>query len=140
MKKLAIVFSLSTLLLLAAGCGADTGQSTGRVIASAPAGNNLTVELSNESGVLRRGEGEFYLTFKNAAGNPTDVGAVALNFHMPAMGTMPVMNNPATFTTTGRPGVYRGRANIEMAGEWQTQITYEGPAGQGRATFAVTAQ
>ncbi len=140
MQKLTIALSLATLLLLTAACGSNTGNNTGRVIRSQPIGNNLTVALSNEDGVLRNGDEEFFLTFTNASGRPVDVGAVALNFHMPAMGTMAVMNDPATFTTTGTPGVYRGRAHIEMAGEWQAQITYEGPAGSGRTSFPVTAQ
>ena len=37
---------------------------------------------------LKHGEEEFYLTFKDSSGKPVDVGAVALTFHMPAMGTM----------------------------------------------------
>jgi hypothetical protein len=59
---------------------------------------------------------------------------------MPAMGSMPVMNNAATFTTTNTPGVYRGKVDIEMAGEWQSQISYEGPAGKGKFTLPVTVQ
>jgi hypothetical protein len=50
------------------------------------------------------------------------------------------MNDPATLTTTDAPAVYRGKAHIEMAGEWQAQVTYEGPAGQGRVSFPVTVQ
>jgi hypothetical protein len=30
--------------------------------------------------------------------------------------------------------------NIEVGGEWQSQLAYEGPAGKGKATFSVTAQ
>jgi hypothetical protein len=56
------------------------------------------------------------------------------------MGSMPVMNNAATFTTTNTPGIYRGKINIEMAGEWQAQITYEGAAGRGSFTLPVTVQ
>lgn len=147
MQKLLLAFSLPALLLLAAACGpgpggAPTGGAvnTGKVIKSAPAGNNLTVELSNEDGALKHGEEEFYVTFKDAAGKPVEVGAVALNFHMPAMGPMAVMNDPVTFTTTATPGVYRGKATIEVAGEWQAQLTYEGPAGKGKTSFPVTAQ
>lgn len=147
MHKLLIAFSLAALALFAAACGSDPGGSssgggvpTGKVIKSAPVGNNLTVELANEEGALKHGEEEFYLTFKDAAGKPVDVGAVALNFHMPAMGPMAVMNDPVTFTTTGTPGVYRGKANIEVAGEWQAQITYEGPAGKGKTSFPVNAR
>jgi hypothetical protein len=83
---------------------------------------------------------DFTLTFADASGKPVDVGAAALNFHMPAMGTMATMNNPATLTTTGTPGVYAGKADLEMGGEWQAQITYEGPAGKGKANLSVTAQ
>ena len=140
MKKSAIVLGLISLLLSAAACGSNAGTDTGKVIKSAPAGNNLTVSLSNEEGVLKHGDEEFYLIFRDASGNPVDVGSASLNFYMPAMGTMPVMNNPATLTTTDTPGVYRGKAHIEMAGEWQAQVAYEGPAGSGKTSFPVTAQ
>lgn len=141
MKIFAIVISFVALSLFVAACSSSPGGgNTGQVIKTHTVNNNLTVTLSNEDGVLKHGEEEFYLTFKDASGNPVDVGAVALTFHMPAMGTMPVMNNQATLTTTKTPGVYRGRANIEMAGEWQAQIIYEGPAGQGRTSFPVTVQ
>jgi hypothetical protein len=59
---------------------------------------------------------------------------------MPAMGSMSAMNNPATLTTTGTPGVYKGSVDIEMTGEWQAQVAFEGPAGKGKATLPVTAQ
>ena len=101
---------------------------------------NLTVSISNEEGVLRQGDEEFYVTFRDAAGKPVDVGAASLNFYMPAMGTMPVMNDPATLTTTDAPGVYRATAKIEMAGEWQAQVAYEGPAGAAKGSFPIMAQ
>ena len=54
--------------------------------------------------------------------------------------SLQAMNEAATFTTTDIPGVYHGKANIGMAGEWQAQITYEGAKGRGRAMLPVTAQ
>lgn len=144
MRKLATGLFLSALLLAAAACGskpgASGGVSTGKVIKSASVGNNLSAELSNEEGVLKHGDEEFYLTFKDASGKPVEVGAAALNFYMPAMGPMAAMNDPATLTTTGTPGVYKGKATIEVGGEWQAQLSYEGPAGKGKTSFAVTAQ
>lgn len=144
MQKLAIALSLAALLLLAAACGSQSNGSksadTGKVIKTQTINNNLTVTLSNADGVLKHGDGEFYLTFKDAAGKPVDIGAVALTFHMPGMGTMAAMNNQATFTTTNTPGVSRGKAKIEMAGEWQAQISYEGSVGQGKTSFPVTVQ
>ena len=126
------------------GCGSSGGSGTtpsaGKTIATGPAGNNLTATLSDDDGVLKKGKQEFVLTFADATGKPVDVGSVGLNFKMAAMGTMAEMNNAATFTTTGTPGVYRGNVNLDMAGEWQAQITYEGPAGKGRANLPITAQ
>jgi hypothetical protein len=59
---------------------------------------------------------------------------------MPAMGGMAAMNDAVTFTTTGTPGIYSGKVNIGMAGEWQGQLAYEGPVGTGKATFSVSAR
>jgi hypothetical protein len=59
---------------------------------------------------------------------------------MPQMGTMAEMNNAASFTTTATPGIYNGKAQIEVAGEWLVKVTYEGPKGRGQASFPVTAQ
>jgi hypothetical protein len=135
MSKYFLALSLTALLILAAACGSKS-VDTGKVIKSTPAGN-LTVELSSPSGQIKHGGDEFMLTFKDASGKPVDVGAVALTFHMQGMGTMPVMNDPTTFTTTNTPGIYQGKANVEMAGEWQAQLTYEGPAGKGQTSFPV---
>jgi len=139
MKKYAIALSLIGLAILVAACGSKT-TDTGKVIKTAPAGNNLTVSLATSDGVLKHGNTEFTLTFTDSSSNPVDVGAVGLTFHMPQMGSMSAMNDAATFTTTDTPGVYRGKANIELAGEWQAQITYDGSKGRGQASFPVTAQ
>jgi hypothetical protein len=142
MKKVAISLAVIGLAVLLGACSSSQqpAGSTGKVIKSAPAGNGLTLSLATSDGVLRHGNSQFTLTFADASGKPVDVGAVALTFHMPRMGTMAEMNEQATFTTTATPGVYNGKAQIEVAGEWQTKITYEGPAGRGQATFPVTAQ
>ena len=141
MKKfltLLIVVSAAALLL---ACGSSQqGSSTGKVIKSAPAGNGLTVSLATSDGVLEHGNSQFTLTFADSSGKPVDVGAVALTFHMPQMGSMAEINDSATFTTTATPGVYLGKAQIEVAGEWQVRITYDGPKGRGQATFPITAQ
>ena len=140
MFKYIVAFSLLVLLLFAAACGFKASSvDTGKVIKSAPVGN-LTVTLSSSSGQLKHGGDEFFVTFKDSSGKPLDVGAAALTFHMPQMGSMAPMNDSATLTTTDTPGVYRAKANIEVAGEWQTQVSYEGPAGKGQTSFSVTAQ
>src|SRR4030095_895266 len=139
MKKLVIGSILIAVAAFAFACSSGSPPTPGKVIKSSPAGNNLTVSLATSDGVLKHGDTEFTLSFNDAAGKTVDVGAVALVFHIPQMGTMQAMNYSATFTPTETPGVYRGKANIQMAGEWQARITYEGPAGRGDTGFPVTA-
>ena len=144
MSRLIVTFLIATLGIFALACGTSGGDAgtaatdTGKAIKSGPAGNNLTVTLASAEGVLRNGKNNLTLKFADASGKTVDVGAAALNFHMPHGSTS--MNNPATLTTTGTPGVYSGNVNLEMGGEWQAQITYQGPAGTGKATLPVTAQ
>lgn len=149
MKKLKLFagfIGLIGLVVLIGACGSGAQPTAenpiqGKVIKSGPIGSNLTVTLSNDSGTLKTGQQEIMLTFTDASGKAIQVGtitAAALNFQMPAMGSMAAMSNAATLTTTSVPGVYRGKVNIEMAGEWQAQISYEGPAGSGKTVLPVT--
>jgi hypothetical protein len=141
MSKYILVFSLVAFIAFVAACGSGSGgDAAGKTIKSGPAGNNLTATISNADGVLKKGQQEFTLTFTDASGKPVDVGAVAYTNHMAAMGSMAAMNNAAAFTTTNTPGVYHGKINVEMAGDWQAQITYEGAAGRGSFTLPVTVQ
>ncbi len=145
MKKsvVAITFVIVVALVMVAACGSktvnDVAAPSGKTIRSVTVGN-LTATLSNSTGQLKPGNQEVVLTFTDSSGKPADVGAVSLNFHMAQMGTMGEMNDATAFTTTGTPGVYRGKVNIEVAGEWQGQLAYEGPARSGKTTFTLTAQ
>lgn len=140
-KSILLAIVVTALLVIAAACSSKTGSnvSAGTVIKTVTV-NSLTATLSNSTGQLKQGDQEVTLAFTDSSGKAVDVGAVSLNFHMPAMGGMAAMNNAVTFTTTDTPGVYRGKVNIGMAGEWQGQLAYEGPAGKGKTTFSVTAQ
>jgi hypothetical protein len=139
MKKTLIVIALVlSAALIACGPKANQTVSTGKAIKSVPVGN-LTATLSSDSGALNHGDQEVMLSFTDAAGKSVDVGAASLNFHMPQMGTMQEMNDATSLTTTTTPGIYRGKVNIEVPGEWQAQVAYEGPAGKGKATFSVNA-
>ena len=139
MKRSSIItFIAIAALAIATACTKSTNNA-GKPIAST-AINNLTATLSNSTGQLKQGDQEVTLAFTDSSGKPVDVGAVALNFHMPAMGGMAAMNDAISFTTTATPGIYRGKVNIGMAGEWQAQLAYEGPAGKGKTTFSVTAR
>lgn len=141
MKKSLVITLLfiAALIVVAACTKSTTTVSTGKPIATTTV-NNLTATLSNSTGQLKQGQQDVTLAFTDSSGKPVDVGAVSLNFHMPAMGGMAAMNDAVTLTTTATPGVYSGKVNIGMAGEWQAQLAYEGPAGTGKATFSVTAR
>jgi len=140
MSKCILTFSLLALLSLVAACGSKSGTvEAGKVIKSAPIGD-LTVTLSSSSGHIKHGSDELSITFKDSSGKPVDVGAAALTFHMPQMGSMQAMNDSATLMTTDTPGVYSAKVSIETAGEWQAQVSFEGPAGKGQTSFSVTAQ
>ena len=144
MKKslILILTVLGGVIVIASACGTKTGTEgsvpTGKVIKTVPV-EKLTATLSNDSGVLKHGKQELTLSFTDGSGKPVDVGAVSLNFYMPQMGSMAAMNDSVTFTTN-TPGVYRGKVDIEVGGEWQGQLAYEGSAGKGKTTFSVTAQ
>jgi len=136
-RRLAIITALALLAAFAAACGSRGGGA--KEIGSGAVGG-LTVTLANDEGVLRHGDAEFTVAFKDSSGKAVEVGSASLNFYMPAMGAMAPMNDAATLTTTAAPGVYRARAKIETPGEWQAQVAYEGPAGSGKGSFPVTAQ
>ena len=144
-KKSLIVIAivLGAVLVIGSACGSKTesnqSASTGKVIKAVPVAN-LTATLANDSGVLKRGNQELTISFTDASGKLVDVGAISLNFHMDQMGTMSAMNDSVTFTTTNAPGVVRGKVNIEVGGEWQVQLAYEGSAGKGKTTFSVPVQ
>ena len=141
MKKSLLIMSLVAVLPVIAACGSKSGSTapTGTPIKSV-AVENLTATLSSSTGQLKRGEQEITLAFTDSSGKPIDVGAVSLNFHMPQMGSMAAMTDGVTFTTTNTPGVYRGKVDIEVSGEWQAQLAYDGAAGKGKTTFSVTAR
>jgi hypothetical protein len=140
---IAIGLALFAVVLIAAACGSKPGSNgaitTGKVIKTVTVGN-LRATLSNSTGQLKQGEQEVMLAFTDSSGKPVDVGAASLNFHMAQMGPMAEMNDATAFTTTGTPGVYRGKVNLEVAGEWQGQLAFEGPAGSGKTAFTVTAR
>jgi len=119
-------------------CSSDL--SIGKAIKEGDAGNGLTVSVNSRDGVLRDGPNRLYLVFRDSKGGLVDVESASLNFHMPAMGTMPVMNDAATLTTTQESGVYDARVKLQMGGEWLAQIAYEGRAGKGKVVLPMSAQ
>ncbi|HWQ35900.1 MAG TPA: FixH family protein [Blastocatellia bacterium] len=145
LNALLLLIIISALAIVAACTGAATGSSssgnttTGQVIVSQKAGD-LTVTLSNARGHFTEGSNDFTIEFKNAAGQPVDVGAITMFIDMPAMGSMPYMKNDVKLVTTNTPGIYHATTSLEMAGTWQVHVRYKGQAGEGRADFSIHAR
>jgi hypothetical protein len=141
MRKLIFFIALFSISAFTFACssGGNSGATGGKTVKTGTV-NDITVTLAAPDGVIKNGTNDFTLTFTDASGKPVDVGAASVNFHMPAMGTMAMMNDAAVLTTSGAPGVYNGKVKLQMAGEWQVQIVYEGAAGKGKTSFPVVAQ
>ena len=140
MSKIIAIIVIAGVAIFAFACGSGAGTAnSGKTIKSGPVGN-LTVSISNAEGVLKKGKQDLTVTFADASGKSVDVGSASVNFFMPAMSSMSAMNNPATLTTTGTPGVYKANVDIEMTGEWQAQVAFDGPSGKGKGSIAITAQ
>jgi hypothetical protein len=100
----------------------------------------VTISLASDTGEIKRGDNELTLLFTDESGKPLDMAAASLRFHMPAMGSMAEMSDAASLTTTNTPGRYRARVNIETAGPWEAQVSYQGPKGTGQASMSVSAK
>jgi hypothetical protein len=124
------------LTQLMTACSGTASSGNEKTIKSSTSGG-LTITLSNSAGELKSGGTDLTLTFADSSGKPVNIGAASLKFHMPAMGSMPEMNNIATLTTTTTPGKYRARVNIEMAGTWEAELNYQGSNGAGQASMTV---
>ncbi len=148
MKLILIIILLSLLLTLAA-CNQTPNNptttasqpvaSSGKTIAEAKAGE-ITVTLANSQGHLKDGENDFTVEFRNAAGQPVDVGAITMFIDMPGMGSMLPMKSNVKVLTTNTPGIYQATTNLEMAGTWYANVSYKGNAGEGKAKFAINAK
>lgn len=145
------ILLLSCLLTLAACNQTPTSSTTtttavnqpvassGKTIAESKAGE-VAVLLTNSQGHLKDGENDFTVEFRNAAGQPVDVGAVTMFIDMPGMGAMPPMKSNVKLMTTNTPGIYQATTNLEMAGTWYANVSYKGNAGEGKTKFAINAK
>ena len=133
MKKSILIASVVTaLIVVAVACTkTESNVSTGTVIKTVTV-DSLSATLSNGTGQLKQGNQELTLAFTDSSGKAVEVGAVSLNFHMPAMGGMAAMNDAVTFTTTGTPGVYRGKVDVEVVGNGKDSLLMKGRRARGR--------
>jgi len=50
------------------------------------------------------------------------------------------MHSGGTVERTNTPGRYRAKIKIDMSGDWNAKISYNGPHGQGQQSFSLTAK
>lgn len=138
--KIIAFIGVISLFALAAACGGASTATGGdmKKIMDKKVNDNLTVTLSNPAGQLKNGGQDIMLEFTDGSGKPIEIKSASLNFNMPAMGSMAEMNDPATLNTTDTPGKFKGKVNLQMAGEWIAQIAYEGKE-TGKTTMTMTA-
>ncbi|HLF84886.1 MAG TPA: FixH family protein [Blastocatellia bacterium] len=138
-RTVLISFAIAISFVILGACGGAGSSGAEKIIKSTKSGDT-TIALSSPSGEIKSGENDLTLSFTGSSGNPVDVPAASLKFYMPAMGSMAEMNDVATLTTTGTPGTFKVRVNIEVAGSWEAMISFQGSRGTEQATMSVTAK
>ena len=128
--------AIAMTAVIAASC---KGNPASKVIKSTQA-DDMTITLTSATGELKTGENELIVSFTDASNKPVDIGAATLTFHMPAMGSMAEMNDPARLTTTTTPGRFFAHVNIEVDGSWDARFAWEGPHGSGQTSMNVQAK
>jgi hypothetical protein len=59
-----------------------------------------------------------------------------MDMNMPGM----QMHAGSTIERTNTPGRYRAKIKIDMSGDWNAKISFQGPRGHGQQSFSVTAK
>ena len=138
-RTILMSFAIAISFVILPACSSTSSPGAEKTIKSTKSGDT-TIVLSSASSEIKSGENDLTLSFTNAAGKPVDVPAASLKFYMPAMGAMAEMNEVATLTTTGTPGKFKVRVNIEVGGSWEAMISFQGSRGTEQATMSVTAK
>ena len=100
--------------------------------------NDLTVAFSSRDGELKTGDNDVLIEFRDSADQPVDVGNVNLtvDMNMPGM----VMQGGGPAQPTGSAGQYRAKIKIDMSGDWNARVSFDGPRGKGETKFSLSAR
>src|SRR6266436_4738793 len=100
--------------------------------------NDLTVRISDRDGHLRQGDNETTIEFRDAKAHLVDVGKVNLQINSNMPGSQ--IHRDVVVERTATRGLYRGKIQVDMSGDWNMKISYDGPHGKGETTFTVPAE
>jgi len=135
MRRVAGVWAwLAVLSLAVAACGGGGAKSDDPALKEVQRvkSGNLEVVMLTPSGVITHGKDTFVLEFREG-GNLRDVGTVKANATMPMAG-MPPMFGTLELKPEA-PGRYSVTSDLGMAGTWQINVEWQGPAGTGSTTL-----
>ena len=109
------------------------GTPPGGVVVQSVRSGTLDIVLRSPDGTLRLGRNTLSIEFRTVGGALADVGVVRANavMRMPGM----VMSSGTEVRPTAQPGRFDATAEFGMAGSWPVTIEWDGPAGQGSASF-----
>jgi hypothetical protein len=113
----------------AAGCGRQDEAPAMRALQNVKAGD-MDVVLLAPADALPQGKATFVLEFRGPDGALRDVGIVKANATMPMAGMPPMFGN-LELQPAGTPGRYQVAGDFSMAGTWQINVEWQGPAGMG---------
>ena len=85
---------------------------------------------------MSKGDNDLVIEFRDHNGQLVDVGNVKFDMDM-NMAEMQ-MHSGATVERTRTPGQYLAKIKIDMSGDWNAKISFDGLQGQGQQTFPVT--
>jgi hypothetical protein len=127
-----------TAAVFVVACGGNGASGTNLKEVQRVKSGDLDIVLLSEDGALNQGKDAFVIEFRKADGSLVDAGTVSTSANMPMAGmTMPGSVEVERSDVAGR---YRATGDFGMAGGWQMKVEWNGPAGQGSASFDGTVQ
>ncbi len=135
----AVVVAALLIWRLAAPIGDRAGEPVAGAIVQTVRSGDLDVVLISPTGTLRQGRNTFTVEFRRTGTSTlVDVGTVrpSANMTMPGM----VMSSGLQMVPSGVPGRFDATAEFGMAGSWQMEMRWDGPAGQGSVSFKGSVQ
>lgn len=94
------------------------------IAAARPAPSAISVQLTPNPNPPEAGDGVLEILLKDEQGKPLDDAKLDVLVFMPAMGTMPRMEEKATVTPKGN-GLYVADFNLPTGGTWEISGTFE---------------
>lgn len=86
--------------------------------------NNYNVVISSNSGSVKKGQGKFYIEFRDKRDDQlVDVGKIEIQATM-SMPGMPMIND-AEVKATNKPGRYSVKYDLSMIGTWTLNVKFD---------------